>query len=271
MSAPRTSRGFFKSMYRAILKVLFRVRLDGAAAEFDNERTLIVANHESFLDGLLLAAFLPVDGDFRGATRSRKAPASAGCCASCRISPVDSTSPLAIKLICRLVETGDAGGDISGGPADHHRIAHEGLRRCGVRRGPYRRDRGAGTHRGRRAQLFRSARGHLSAQAVPANSASPSSRAAQIAMPKLPSRKAAPAACRRAHAPNPARHAGGDAARSALCSRHFSMRARPSGQLSAGRGRAHAGGVVRLAAAHVAGAGAPAEAAHAAWEKSSAS
>src|SRR5580692_5793680 len=106
MSAPRTSRGFFKSMFRTVLKVLFRVRLDGAAAEFDNDRTLIVANHESFLDGLLLAAFLPVDATFVVHTQVTK---SAFFRWVLRFIPhlvVDSTSPLAIKLIVRLVETG---------------------------------------------------------------------------------------------------------------------------------------------------------------------
>jgi acyl-[acyl-carrier-protein]-phospholipid O-acyltransferase/long-chain-fatty-acid--[acyl-carrier-protein] ligase len=88
------------------LKVLFRVRLDGAAAEFDNDRTLIVANHESFLDGLLLAAFLPVDATFVVHTQVTK---SAFFRWVLRFTPhlvVDSTSPLAIKLIVRLVETG---------------------------------------------------------------------------------------------------------------------------------------------------------------------
>src|SRR5579862_6277920 len=106
MSATRTSRGFFKSTYRTILKVLFRVRLEGAAAEFDNDRTLIVANHESFLDGLLLAAFLPVDATFVVHTQVMK---SAFFRWVLRFTPhlvVDSTSPLAIKLIVRLVETG---------------------------------------------------------------------------------------------------------------------------------------------------------------------
>ena len=86
MSAPRTSRGFFKSMFRAVLKVLFRVRLDGNAAEFDNDRTLIVANHESFLDGLLLAAFLPSTRRSWCTLRSRRAHSSAGCFGSYRIS-----------------------------------------------------------------------------------------------------------------------------------------------------------------------------------------
>src|SRR5580693_1803490 len=106
MSAARTNRGFLKSMFRTVLKVLFRVRLDGDAAVFDNDRTLIVANHESFLDGLLLAAFLPVNATFVVHTQVTK---SAFFRWVLRFIPhlvVDSTSPLAIKLIVRLVETG---------------------------------------------------------------------------------------------------------------------------------------------------------------------
>jgi acyl-[acyl-carrier-protein]-phospholipid O-acyltransferase / long-chain-fatty-acid--[acyl-carrier-protein] ligase len=107
MSAPRTGRDFFKSMFRTVLKLLFRVRLEGGnAAEFDNDRTLIVANHESFLDGLLLAAFLPVNATF---VVHRQVTKSAFFRWVLRFIPhlaVDSTTPLAIKLIVRLVETG---------------------------------------------------------------------------------------------------------------------------------------------------------------------
>jgi acyl-[acyl-carrier-protein]-phospholipid O-acyltransferase / long-chain-fatty-acid--[acyl-carrier-protein] ligase len=97
---------FFKSAFRALLRCLFRVQLTGSPGEFENERTLIVANHESFLDGLLLAAFLPVNATFvvhTGVTRS------AFFRWVLKFIPhlvVDSTSPLAIKVIVRLVETG---------------------------------------------------------------------------------------------------------------------------------------------------------------------
>ena len=47
-----------------MLRPLFRVELSGDAREFANERTLIVANHESFLDGVLLGGFLPVGAVF---------------------------------------------------------------------------------------------------------------------------------------------------------------------------------------------------------------
>jgi len=93
-------------LLRLVLRPLFRVQVSGAREVFDNPRTLIVANHESLLDGVLLGAFLPVAATFVVHTQVlahwyfrlllRCVPHLA----------VDSTNPLAIKLICRLVETG---------------------------------------------------------------------------------------------------------------------------------------------------------------------
>jgi len=85
---------------------LFRVGIHGDTTVFQNERTLIVANHESFLDGLLLGVFLPVAATFVVHTEVTK---SAWVRWLLRFVPhlvVDSTSPMAIKLICRLVESG---------------------------------------------------------------------------------------------------------------------------------------------------------------------
>jgi acyl-[acyl-carrier-protein]-phospholipid O-acyltransferase/long-chain-fatty-acid--[acyl-carrier-protein] ligase len=91
---------------RAILRPLFRVQLTGDPKQFVNERTLIVANHESFLDGALLGSFLPAGATFVVHAQVvskwyfrwllRYVPHLA----------VDSSNPLAIKLICRLVESG---------------------------------------------------------------------------------------------------------------------------------------------------------------------
>ncbi len=95
-----------KPAFRVLLRILFRVRLTGSANEFDNERTLIVANHESLLDGLLLAAVLPVEATFVVHTTVMR---SAFFRWALRFIPhlaVDSASPLAVKLIVRLVETG---------------------------------------------------------------------------------------------------------------------------------------------------------------------
>ena len=98
--------GFVRLLLRMVLRPLFRVRVTGDATVFTNDRTLIVANHESFLDGLLLGAFLPVNAVFVVHAQVlskwyfrwllRYVPHLA----------VDSASPLSMKLICRLVETG---------------------------------------------------------------------------------------------------------------------------------------------------------------------
>ncbi len=95
-----------KSVLRWVLRPLFRVRIGGDPRVFANERTLIVANHESFLDGLLLGLFLPVQATFVVHTQIARQPLMRRMLAFVPHLTVDSTSPLAIKVICRLVETG---------------------------------------------------------------------------------------------------------------------------------------------------------------------
>jgi acyl-[acyl-carrier-protein]-phospholipid O-acyltransferase / long-chain-fatty-acid--[acyl-carrier-protein] ligase len=67
---------------------------------------LIVANHESFIDGLLLAVFLPVQATFVVHTTVARNPLNAWMLRFIPHLLVDSTSPLAMKIICKLVETG---------------------------------------------------------------------------------------------------------------------------------------------------------------------
>jgi len=106
MGAPRRSARALKIFLRLILGPLFRVRLTGDPRVFANARTLIVANHESFLDGLLLAVFLPVEATFVVHTQVASHPLFRPLLRFVPHLTVDSTSPLAMKLICRLVETG---------------------------------------------------------------------------------------------------------------------------------------------------------------------
>ena len=96
----------FQSIIRPILRLLFRVRLTGDPAVFANERTLVVANHESFLDGLLLAAFLPVEATYVVHSQLKNLPVVNFLLRFVPHLAVDSASPLAMKFICRLVETG---------------------------------------------------------------------------------------------------------------------------------------------------------------------
>jgi acyl-[acyl-carrier-protein]-phospholipid O-acyltransferase/long-chain-fatty-acid--[acyl-carrier-protein] ligase len=93
-------------LFRIVLRPLFRVELSGDPREFANERTLIVANHESFLDGVLLGGFLPVGATFVVHAQVTSKWYFRWLLKYVPHLAVDSASPLAMKLICRLVETG---------------------------------------------------------------------------------------------------------------------------------------------------------------------
>ncbi len=95
-----------KQALRGLARLMFRVRVHGESGQFANDRTLIVANHESFLDGLLLGLFLPVTATFVVHTTVARNPFFGFLLRYIPHLAVDSTSPLAIKLICKLVESG---------------------------------------------------------------------------------------------------------------------------------------------------------------------
>jgi acyl-[acyl-carrier-protein]-phospholipid O-acyltransferase/long-chain-fatty-acid--[acyl-carrier-protein] ligase len=95
-----------KKLLGTVLRLIFRLRVEGGLPGLDSRRLLIIANHESFLDGLLLGVSLPVDAVFvvhTGVTRS----------AFFRLvlslvdyHAVDPTNPMAMKTIVKLVESG---------------------------------------------------------------------------------------------------------------------------------------------------------------------
>ena len=95
-----------KIILRVVMKLLFRVQVSGDKTAFANPRTLVVANHESFIDGLLLGLFLPIDPVFVVHTQIANRPLFRFLLRFVNHLAVDSTSPLAMKLIVRLVETG---------------------------------------------------------------------------------------------------------------------------------------------------------------------
>ena len=89
---------------RIVLRLLFRVRVRGNLGR--HERLLIVANHQSFLDGALLGAFLPVKPVWvMHSSFARLWYVRLGM----RPFPylvVDAANPLAIKAVVRRLESG---------------------------------------------------------------------------------------------------------------------------------------------------------------------
>lgn len=96
----------FKIILRALLRLLFRVELRGDPSVFVNERTLVVANHESFIDGLLLGLTMPVDAVYVVHQQIADRPLFRFLLSFVRHLAVESTSPLAMKQIVKLVESG---------------------------------------------------------------------------------------------------------------------------------------------------------------------
>ncbi len=94
----------FRTLVRLLFRLLYRVQVRGGIES--HERLLIVANHQSFLDGVILGAFLPVRPVWVvHTTVTRRWYFRTGL----RFIPhltVDTTKALAIKTIVGLVESG---------------------------------------------------------------------------------------------------------------------------------------------------------------------
>ncbi|MBF0427710.1 MAG: bifunctional acyl-ACP--phospholipid O-acyltransferase/long-chain-fatty-acid--ACP ligase [Magnetococcales bacterium] len=91
---------------RLLAKILFRVRVEGNTPLIDTSRLLIVANHESFLDGLLLGLFLPFNPVFIVHTSVERSWFFRRILSLVDYLAVDTTSPMAMKKVIRLLESG---------------------------------------------------------------------------------------------------------------------------------------------------------------------
>ena len=89
-----------------LMHLLFRLRVEGDLAGLDSRRLLIIANHESFLDGLLLGVSLPVDAVFVVHTGVTRNPLFRLVLSLVDYYAVDPTNPMAMKTIVKLVESG---------------------------------------------------------------------------------------------------------------------------------------------------------------------
>lgn len=99
---------FIKLLLRAVFKLFFRVRVDGLFPANPPERLLIIANHESFLDGLLLGLFLPVEPVFVAHTAVVRHRWMGLAMRLVDHIAIDPTNPLAIRKVVKLLESGRA-------------------------------------------------------------------------------------------------------------------------------------------------------------------
>ncbi len=102
-------RTLAKSLMRLVLRLLYRVEVDGIEhARAAMPHAVIAANHASFLDGLLLGAFLPGDPIFAVDTFIAKQWWARPFLLFVNALPVDPTNPLSIRAMIRAVEAGSA-------------------------------------------------------------------------------------------------------------------------------------------------------------------
>jgi acyl-[acyl-carrier-protein]-phospholipid O-acyltransferase/long-chain-fatty-acid--[acyl-carrier-protein] ligase len=99
-------RKLLRPLLRGLARLFFRVEISAQQANFKHERLLIVANHQSFLDGLLIGLFLPIDPVFVVHTTIAESFFFRILLSQVDYLAVDPTSPMAMKKVIRLIESG---------------------------------------------------------------------------------------------------------------------------------------------------------------------
>lgn len=99
-------KSFIRFVLRSVLQLLFRIRVSGLDKNIDTRKLLVIANHESLLDGLLLGLYLPFDPVFVVHTGIARNFFFRMILSQVDYLTVDPTSPMAIKRIIKLVESG---------------------------------------------------------------------------------------------------------------------------------------------------------------------
>jgi acyl-[acyl-carrier-protein]-phospholipid O-acyltransferase/long-chain-fatty-acid--[acyl-carrier-protein] ligase len=94
------------SLLKLICRIVFRVNVSGIANLPKQGKLLIIANHESFLDGLLLGLFLPIRATFVVHTSVLNHWLFRQFLKLTPYLAVDPSSPMAMKKVIKLLESG---------------------------------------------------------------------------------------------------------------------------------------------------------------------
>lgn len=100
-------RSVLKFVLRSVFGLVYQVRMRGKMSAFEgHERQLIIANHESWLDGLLLGLFLPGNPVFVVYTGIMGRPLFRVALSLVDYLKVDTTNPMAMKKVVELLKSG---------------------------------------------------------------------------------------------------------------------------------------------------------------------
>ena len=97
-----------RTLLRGLLRVALRVRVRGDIAALEGGRRLIVANHDSLIDGVLLGLFLPGRPTVVVTSQVVRHPLARLFRGTVRFVVLDPARPLALKRLIRQVQRGES-------------------------------------------------------------------------------------------------------------------------------------------------------------------